>query len=276
MQDPAGTTGDTNMPPPLPAEADLEMPASGAAPAIGAAPQAESEEAGLAERLQPIVAPLVERARLNLCVWLPFLANPRVRQRQVKYPQRDYHDEHQWNIELPKQCWKTGQTEGLKSREYEFTVRGFEMAASIVGVSLGMAVFFALLAAVTTWKLLLLSVVSLVAGAVGLWVKSWTDEVRLVIYTTMEQADALRCPDVVIYERDLYVTLPTVELAEQARSEAAERRRTRQAYRPSMPTPGQGAASGPAGVEGGQAAAPPRRPPIEVKRPELPPIKLDD
>jgi len=59
--------------------------------------------------------------------------------------------------------------------------------------------------------------------------KSWRERVKLTFWTCPEHAEELAPPGLVSHEEDLYVYLPTEELAEKARADviAARRRETR-------------------------------------------------
>jgi len=98
-----------------------------------------------------------------------------------------------------------------------------------------------------------------------MFVKSWSEHVRLLIFTCPDHADQLRSPLMVAYDNGLYMILPTEGLMQKAREELALKRRSDQRYSersdtpPEITTPGQG-----------------RLAPESYRRDELPPIKLDE
>ena len=69
------------------------------------------------------------------------------------------------------------------------------------------------------WLYFPLAVFSLaiLAGGCGfLYVKSWPERVRLVQWTCNDHADAMRQPEIVVYENELHLILATQELADAA------------------------------------------------------------
>lgn len=236
---------------------------------------ADKPGANLGGRAASFLQPLGRWFWLNLRVWAPFLATPQFRACTVKYTPKEGRTRDTWTIELPKRCWKTGAEQGLVARRYAFDVRSFESPAGIVAVAAGVGACCWLLALLAwSWflPLAMLGILCLLGGAALLFVKSWTEPVELTIWTRPEHADALRRPDAVAHDGDLYLILPDEAFAEAARTEAAARRRSSNKYAqdrevdrdPTM-------RSSAAGAEASSSALP--RP---AKREELPPIKLEE
>jgi hypothetical protein len=204
---------------------------------------------------------------LNLRVWLPFLATPDFRERKVSYGGRENRDGTKWNVNLPKQCWQCSKKDGLRSREYESDSRSFEAPVGILVCTVGLAIFALLIGLWLYYPLALFSFAILLGGCVLMYVKSWPERVRLVQWTCNEHADAMRQPEIVVYENELHLILATHELADAAGAElAAKRRAGGQHAEPRADS----TVDPMARVE---ASPPPK--PQGYKRDELPPIKLD-
>jgi hypothetical protein len=235
---------------------------------------------GFVDRMKPIVQPLTERAWLNMRVWVPFLANPQMKVGQVRYAAREGRDGTQWNVTLPAQCWQCGAKESLLTREYQRELRSFDAPLAILAGALGGAFFLFLLGGF--WSTFyLLALACLVGGAAMMFVKSWPEQVRLSIASCAAHADQVRCPDLVVYDNELYVFAPSAELAQTARAEIIARRRSEQRYAspeersaraPAPPLSLDAPAASPSGPT--STTAP--RPAAGYKRGELPPIKLDE
>lgn len=221
---------------------------------------------GVWARVQPYVQPVANTVWLNARVWMPMLADPRFRACKISYGSREGRDGTKWDIVLPRQCWQCGARERLMQREYERQLRGFESPVGILVCTVAVALVLLLLALVLhSGTCVLLTFFVLLGGAAFMFVKSWTEQVRLVISTCPDHADALRSPLTVAYDNELHVVLPTEQLAQKAREELASKRRSDQRYSersdapPEVTTPGQS-----------------RRTTESYRRDELPPIKLDE
>jgi len=106
-----------------------------------------------------------------------------------------------------------------------------------------------------------------------LWLKSWTEEVQLTMWTCPAHSGPMKVPGMVIDDQHLHVTLAHADVVAATNDDIRERRRT-SAGRKML------------GAGGGGASNPPRRPaseelpPVPVYRPaptkpvDLPPIKL--
>jgi hypothetical protein len=261
-------------PPPIPpkpsgaSQSDKATAAKAAAEkAREAAAKASQEAARLAGHAWKESLPFRKWAWLNLRVWVPFLATPDFRNRQVSYGGRENRDGTKWNVNLPKQCWKCSRKDGLRSREYEFGTRSVEAPVAILACSVGIALFSFLLGLWLYFPLALFAFAILAGGFVMMYVKSWPEQVRLVQWTCTEHADAMRQPEVVVYENELHLIPATQELAEAAGAELAAKRRAGGQYAEARSN----ATVDP--MARAETPAPPK--PQGYKRDELPPIKLD-
>jgi len=215
--------------------------------------------------------PRLRQLLYNLRVWLPILSNRGIDGRTVRYWGREHRRGLVWQIALPAQCWKSGQTEGLLRREYVRQVRGFEQPVPILGVAATVVLIglllFVWIPSIYTFLLLLTATV---AGPALLWLRSWTEEVHLIIFTTAENEPLLRCPDIVVDQNELFLFLPTAALAEAAMAELAATRR-----RAARKRGGHGTVAEP---PTGSPDEPPRQHYgfFRPKPVDLPPIPLDD
>ncbi|HEY5313607.1 MAG TPA: hypothetical protein VIK18_13860 [Pirellulales bacterium] len=229
-------------------------------------PPAGNPQPGLWTRLRPYVLPVVDTVWLNVRVWLPMLATPQFRACQLNYTAREGRDGKKWDIALPKQCWQCASRDRLMQREYEQPLRGFESPIAILVCTGSIAVLLLLLAIwMRSGTCFMLAMFTLLGGGAFMFVKSWSEHVRLLIFTCPDHADQLRSPLMVAYDNGLYMILPTEGLMQKAREELALKRRSDQRYSersdtpPEITTPGQG-----------------RLAPESYRRDELPPIKLDE
>jgi hypothetical protein len=253
--DPSGTTGNSAA-----AKAAADK-------AREAALKASQEAKRLAGHAWKESLPFRRWAWLNLRVWVPFLATPDFRNRQVSYGGRENRDGTKWTVNLPKQCWQCSKKDGLRSREYEADARSFEAPVAILACTLGLAVFALLIGLWLYWPLAVFSLAILAGGCVFMYVKSWPEQVRLVQWTCNDHADAMRQPEIVVYENELHLILATPELTEAANAELVARRRASG----KQSETGSGATVDPMA----RAESPAPQKPQGYKRDELPPIKLD-
>jgi len=232
--------------------------------------------------------PLARQAWINLQVWLPFLQNRTERERLVKFHPREHREGTRWALDLPKQCWHCGATETLWDRELDLEVRAFEYPLQVLAGMVGAAGFFLLLAwALGSLKMLAFYLLSLIVGGLVLWVKSWPETVRMRMWTCPQHAAEMRAPTMGIEEGELFLFMPSAQLADETRRELRRARLERDNLLPGAPRSGQPAGE-PADVDsrsrtgprtGGGAGAGtgvPTRPvtPTGPLFPELPPIKL--
>jgi hypothetical protein len=286
MNQNASTPGSSPTPPPLP-PGSVPTPSAGDK-AKEAANKASQEAKRFFNRVWPYCQPIVDKAWLNLRVWVPFLANPKFRENQVVYGARESRDAASWTVSLPKQCWRCNTTAGLISRDYERDLRTFEAPVGILACAGGLAAFFFLLFVFFGWgACFLASALSVLGGLIFLYIKSWPEHARLNISTCRQHGDELSCPPLVVYDNSLYVMLDSPELAEAARTELDAKRKAGNRY----------AADGPAGPTtaaqtprpkttsiklddepppAGTSEASSRSTMASYKRAELPSIKLDD
>ncbi|MBX7166540.1 MAG: hypothetical protein K1X74_09360 [Pirellulales bacterium] len=232
--------------------------------------------ATLFQRVRGALRPRLQQAWLNFRVWAPFFLNPADRARQIRYWARESQEGTTWVIVLPQQCWSCGSTEALRSREYRRTVRGFEYPLMVIAMTAGAALFLLFL----SWlfgssALFWIALLAVVGGVATIFLKSWEEDVRLLISTCPEHADGLHCPDMVLDQGELFIYAPTHRLAEMAMDElkAARRQAASTLGKPDgggrTLTMGVGTPES-SGRPGGPANAPRYGPHV----PDLPPIKL--
>lgn len=218
--------------------------------------------------------PWLDRALLNLRVWVPAFRTPAMKVRQVKYRSSDARTGLTWNVGLPRQCFACGKTADLTMRKFSQEIRVFESPMTILGGSLGAAGLFFLFG-MLFWSptFLVLGFLSAVLGSAYQFIKSWKERVRVTIWSCAEHLDDLTAPEVVSHDEDLYVYLPHESLAEPARAELIESRKKVQKTRPPA------VAAQADRADRREQAAPPetREPPPAAsipRRTELPPLKL--
>lgn len=220
---------------------------------------------------------LPDRALLSLRVWVPALRTPAMKARQVKYRSSDARSGMTWKVGLPKQCYECGKTERLTLRKYSQEVRVLEAPTTIIGGTLGGALLLLCMAIVFgAWVLFFLSMAVVVMGAAFQFIKSWSERVKVNIFSCPEHLEDLTAPQVVSYDDDLYVFLPHESLTEPARAELVESRKKGQKQRPPLASDLTRHASA--------NAPPPDSAPLESEAPppsrtlgartELPPLKL--
>lgn len=224
----------------------------------------------IGDRLLRHGRPLGDQAWLNIQVWIPALLNPPLEACKVTYWAREHRDAMTWKIALPKRCWHCSTDIDLRRREYDRRIRSFQAPLPIAGTAAGI---FLLLLAIAylfgSWKFGVLAVVSVVVGIAVIWLKSWEERVRLLIWTCDQHADELTRPRYVVDQNELVMFLPTESLAEITRADLKEERRGRAAKAgidtssPATERPTRPATEG---------HAPPPPPPVKPR--DLPPIKL--
>lgn len=214
----------------------------------------------------------LDRVLLNLRVWVPALRTPDMKTRQVKYRSSDARSGMTWKIGLPKQCFECGKTSDLTLRKYSQEVRVFDAPTTIIGGTFG-GVLLLLLMAIIFGSLVMffLSLVIAVMGAAFQFIKSWTERVKVNVFSCSEHREDLTAPQVAIYDDDLYLFLPHESLAEPARAELTESRKRGQKQRPPLATDLTRAA--PAEAAPPESEAPPPSRTLGT-RAELPPLKL--
>lgn len=224
----------------------------------------------LAERASA-ARPWLDRALLNLRVWLPVLRTPDMKARQVKYRSSDARSGMSWKVGLPRQCYACGKTEGLTLRKFSQEVRAFEAPTTILGGTVSAAVLLFLLWLLTFWTpCLILAFLILILGSTYQFIKSWKERVKINLFSCAEHLEELTPPEVVSHDEDLYVYLPHESLTEAARAELIASRKKQQKLRPPLsPEPAAGD-NEPAPTNLG--ALPPSR--QTTVRTELPPLKL--
>lgn len=243
-------------------------------PEAGQSAPPVDDEPGVAERLAPHLQPRVEQAKINLRVWVPFLMSAQERMRMLKYNHREARDGSEWKVILPPRCWKTGATEGLRTRRYEVEIRSFDSGPGILFGTLGICGGFMLIGMLLGfWPLFIVGLLGVPVGLTIMLVKSWPESVMIEMSSLPEHADDMKRPDLVVYENELYVFVPSEELANAAREEQTARRRAG----PRHIATARGIDGGmrPTAPSGG-ASAPAASTKVKYERAELPPINLDD
>jgi hypothetical protein len=216
--------------------------------------------------------PWLDRALLNLRVWMPALRTPDMKLRQVKYRSSDARSGMTWKVALPKQCYACGKTDDLMLRKFSQEVRVFDAPTTILGGTIGGALILLLMGVFfLSLPLLFLSVVIAVLGSAFQFVKSWTERVKINLFSCSEHLEDLSPPEVVSYDEDLFVFLPHESLAEPARAELIESRKKGQKQKPPLASDISRAAPQEALPSETSDAPPPR--PLGA-RTELPPLKL--
>ncbi len=199
----------------------------------GAADAGQPEPAAKRKRWRPyarFVRPRLRQIWLNIQIWIPFLINPFERRRLVKLSDDEGRHDLEWEVELPRQCWKTGQRAGLQACRFERRYRSFDRPLAIFGV------MFLALMVVSTLSCLLgpyltptLYLTILVLGLGVLWIKSWRERVRLTLWSLPQHSADAQMPDLAIYNDQMYLYLPSVDLARamslELRTQRDERRR---------------------------------------------------
>jgi hypothetical protein len=218
--------------------------------------------------------PWLDWALLNLRVWYPFFRTPNMKARQVKYRSSDARSGMSWRVGLPQQCYACGATEGLSREKFTQQVRVFEAPTTILGGTIGGAALFLFFGLVFFWfSFLILGVATLVLGSVFQFIKSWTERVTVTMWSCPEHLEEWTPPEIVVYDEDLYVYLPSESLSEAARAELIASRKKDQKLRPPLPSapePTEPRERVPA-ADTADTPTPSRSIPV---REELPPLKL--
>ncbi len=206
-----------------PADEAPEPKASQAAP--------PERKAGIFARVAPLARPWLEQTTLNLKVWIPALRSKAMKSGQVKYRARESRTGLTWKLVLPSVCWHCGTTEGLSRRDFNFSLRAFDGPLPIATGTFGFGALFWILALLFGWSTaFVIGCLLMLLGAGLLCLKSWRERVKLTFWTCPAHAEELTPPGVVSHDEDLYVFLPTEELAGKARAEVIVARRREGKY----------------------------------------------
>jgi hypothetical protein len=223
-----------------------------------------------------------------LRVWLPGLANPDVRDREVIYVARESRKVSEWQIALPERCWECDATSDLSPTELGGTVRSFEYALHIfvggLATSLVLALFWLW---IQSWFTALLALAALVATFGLLWLKSWQESIRVAVWSCPEHKSPMPELEMVVDDAELHLYLPNRRIAEHARESLKKSRRSRGAYDTDA-GPGAAVRSHPSSVDDeisslplstnvpgtGRYVSP--HGPTGPSVPDLPPIAVDD
>ncbi|MCL6504627.1 MAG: hypothetical protein K6T86_18255 [Pirellulales bacterium] len=215
---------------------------------------------------------------LNVQVWIPDLLAPHLRRRLVQYWGRESRNGTTWSIPLPAECFRCGKKQNLQAIRLKRQLRGFDSPVGLlftagIGalVTLALGIFF------STYVWYVASLLFLVVGVGLTWSRSWVDDVELSISTCPDHAAEVEFPELVLYERDLYLFAPTEQLAEAARKELDAQRRRDKRFVHDEPPPAPAVEREPA-ARRSEGLAPPREPTSRQppSREPLPPIPLDD
>lgn len=258
---------------PQSADYDERMEENETDPAPVAATKEPAAGAPAASR-RAAVGAWLDRALLNVRVWLPALRTPDLKARQIRYRSRESRNALTWNIALPRQCWQCAATDGLTSRKFSHEIRSFESPTNILGGTLGVAglllLFWTFIGG--TWCLRLALLIA-AGGLAWLWIKSWKERLRVTLWSCGEHLEELTQPEAVSYDEDLYLFAPSEQLAEVARAELIAARKREGKHQVDAPPPK--ASSPRAAAAADQSAAEPEPTPRPIGvRAELPPLKL--
>ena len=236
--------------------------------------EASAGKPSTASKLAPVLKPILHQTSVNLKVWIPFLKNAHDRDREIVFAARESRQAARWMIVLPQQCWCCGSKENLKRKKHDTLVRGFEYPIPIF-VTMLTAVGFLLLVAwwLESWFSVFLAMFIAAAGLAVLYLKSWQDRVQITIWATKEHASEPYELDLAVDEADLYVYVPSAELAADARKAVKAARRTYAGTMGNRP----GTAAAPMRAE--QDKQEPKQATVVIPPPqqpvELPAIKLE-
>jgi len=231
------------------------------------------------EKSLTFLRPRVYQAWCNLRVWLPFFDTPNRRAKTIRYAHNDCRAGFHWDVDLPKQCCRCGRTDNLRGEQFEAPVRAFEYPLHITGIAAMMSagvLFMTYVASsfigwTTIFSLLMFTAFIVAAAGALLWMKSWDEDVTLRLFACPDHINDLRLPDMVVYDNELSIVLPSERLAEAAMEELKQRRRgkTRAAGDSSAAHRSSSGVTPPAAIPIDSHAVPAR--PVV---PDLPPIKL--
>ncbi len=218
----------------------------------------------------------LDRWLLNLRVWIPALRTPDMKGRQVKYRSSDARSGMTWKIAMPRQCYACGKTDDLTLRKFSEEVRVYDSPTAIMGTTLAVVMLLSLFAVLRlSFSTFVIAAVVGLMGAAFQFIKSWTERVKINLFSCSEHLEDLTPPEIVCYDEDLYVYLPHESLTEPARTELIESRKKGQKQRPPLANDvTRAAAAGSSEPVPNETAemAPPMRP--IIVREELPPLKL--
>lgn len=208
---------------------DDQAPEPAVEPTSAATPPDEptgERRPGWRQRIRDRMQPGLHRTWLNLRVWLPFLMNPFERKRLIRYTPKENRVGLDWKIDLPEQCWKCGEPTDLKKKKFSSDVRSYEYPVQIViGAALTILMFLFANCLLSGWVTALLILLTLVLAGLLIRAKSWQEHVDLLIWSCPEHRKELVPPELVAYEDELHVHLPSAELTKAALAELADRRR---------------------------------------------------
>jgi hypothetical protein len=234
--------------------------------------------AGFFARIAPVVRPWLEQSALNLKVWIPALQSKVMKSGQVKYRAREHRAGMTWKLILPSQCWHCGTTDGLSRRDFNLSIRAFDGPLAIAGGTFGVAVLLLAVALVfRVWWPFNLGFLLTILGAGLLALKSWREKVKLTLWTCAAHAEEMAPPGVVSDDEDLYLFLPTEELAAKARAEVIAARRREGKYASEIPVD-RPVSDGRSPASAKSSPTPPEESSLPTRLPgtrtELPPLKL--
>ena len=153
--------------------------------------------------------------------------NPFERKRLVKYRSRENRVGLTWTVALPPQCWECGATNDLKDRHWTVDVRSFEYPIAVVAGTLAVILVVLVIGwLLPWWATLSLLIAALVVGTAVFWIKSWSERVVIAMSACPDHSTEATMPDVVVYDDELFVYLPTSRLAKAATAELSAQRRT--------------------------------------------------
>lgn len=254
--------------------------------------RADDKARRLASHARTGAANIVERLWFLIRVWLPGMGNPSFRARTVVFDPRESRSGMVWRLTLPANCYMCGREDGLTSLLQKFDIRGYEYPLEIAGGAIGASLLFLWIAwGFSSVTMLLVAIAALVAGVVGIRIKTWTERVEIATWCCAEHAADHEPIDGSVFQNELRLVLPSDRAAEATRADLQTRRRKgryadeggggSQLVDPMMPSK---ANFPPPPPPPGKREAAPEEPQVlppsfgraePYRRVELPPIKLD-
>lgn len=164
------------------------------------------------------------RCWLNLRVWVPFLLNPFERRRLVRFPAREFRDGMTWKVEFGGGCWRCGAAAEPPVVSWRGKVRAFEYPIQIIAggsLTLLLTLLVGQLLPNVVSTVLFCAVLLISVGV--FWAKSWSEQIEITIDTCDTHRDEYPDPQLAVYDEELLLFFPTVDLAKSARAQVDRR-----------------------------------------------------
>ncbi len=149
----------------------------------------------------------------------------------------EYRNGPNWRIPLPKQCWKSGETEHLLDCTILADVRCFVspvFTLVMTGLVAGTAFVLSQTIKGMQYNYIVFGTFALIGGNLLLFARSWTEQVSIGFWSKLEYANELRTPMMVLHENELYIFLPTKSIAEATQEAVKAKRREKGRYAEEM------------------------------------------